>query len=119
MICVLEAGSACEGFGFPFDRAHLLFYQRLREAYPALEQAQAEGVTELPVAALERVVRDAALSRLVTRIEQKITHFDQLRNVMRIARPDSGQGLNDEGDGEVRTVAKGVQAFRESPPCRK
>ena len=114
VVWVLEAGSACEGFGFPFDRAHLLFYQRLREAYPALKQLQAEGVTGLPVATLQRVVRDAALSRLVTRIEQKITHFDQLRNVMRIARPDSGQGLNDEGDGEVRTVAKGVQVFRES-----
>ena len=25
-----------------------------------------------------------------------------------------GQGLNDEGDGEIQTVAKGVQAFRES-----
>ena len=114
VVWVLEAGSACEGFGFPFDRAHLLFYQRLREAYPALKQLHAKGVTGLPVPALQRVVRDAALNRLVTRIEQKIAHFDQLRNVMRIARPHSGQGLNDEGDGEIQTVAKGVQAFRES-----
>ena len=38
VVWVLEAGSACEGFGFPFDRAHLLFYQRLREAYPGLSR---------------------------------------------------------------------------------
>ena len=42
VVWVLEAGSACEGFGFPFDRAHLLFYQRLREAYPALKQLHAQ-----------------------------------------------------------------------------
>jgi hypothetical protein len=40
---VLEANSASDGFGFPFDQPHLEFYQRLREAYPALKALKAKG----------------------------------------------------------------------------
>ena len=72
-----------------------MFYQRLREAYPALQKLSAKGVSVLPLLALHRVLSDAALRNLVTRIEHKITLFDRLREAMRIARPDCGQGLND------------------------
>ena len=27
VVWILEADSACEGFGVPFDRSHLMFYQ--------------------------------------------------------------------------------------------
>ena len=111
---VLEADSACNGFGFPFDQPHLEFYQRLREAYPSLKQLKAKGVSVLPLAVLHRVLTDVALQNLVARIEQKITIFNQLREAMRIARPDSGQGLNDEGDGETKTIESRVKTFRYS-----
>ncbi len=111
---VLEADSACEGFGFPFDRPHLVFYQRLREAYPALKKLKAKGVSVLSLSTLQRMLSDAALHNLVTRIEQKITLFDRLREAMRIARPDCGQGLNDDGDGEIKTIESRVKAFRYS-----
>ena len=35
---ILEAGRACNGFGFPFDQPHLEFYLRLQESYLLLEQ---------------------------------------------------------------------------------
>ena len=111
---VLEADSGCEGFGFPFDRPHLMFYQRLREAYPALQKLSAKGVSVLPLSALRRVLTDAALQNLVRRIEQKINLFDRLREAMRIARPACGQGLNDDGDGEIKTIESRVKAFRYS-----
>jgi hypothetical protein len=111
---VLEADSACEGFGFPFDRPHLVFYQRLREAYPALKKLKAKGVSVLPLSTVQRMLSDAALHNLVTRIEQKITLFDRLREAMRIARPDCRQGLNDDGDGESKTIERRVKAFRHS-----
>jgi len=114
VVWILEADRACEGFGFPFDRPHLMFYQRLREAYPVLKKLKAKGVSTLPLSALYRVLSDAALHNLVTRIEQKITFFDRLREAMRIARPDCGQGLNDDGDGEIRTIESRVKAFRHS-----
>ena len=118
VVWVLEADSACEGFGFPFDRPHLVFYQRLREAYPALKKLKAKGVSVLPLSALHRVLSDAALHNLVRRIEQKITLFDRLREAMRIARPDGGQGLNDDGDGEIKTIESRVNAFRYSEPMK-
>ncbi len=114
VVWVLEADSACEGFGFPFDRPHLVFYQRLREAYPVLKKLKAKGVSVLPLSALHRVLSDAALHNLVRRIEQKITLFDRLREAMRIARPDCGQGLNDDGDGEIKTIESRVKTFRYS-----
>jgi hypothetical protein len=60
------------------------------------------------------MLSDAALHNLVTRIEQKITLFDRLREAMRIARPDCRQGLNDDGDGESKTIERRVKAFRHS-----
>jgi hypothetical protein len=114
VVWVLEAGSASNGYGFPFDHPHLAFYQRLREAYPALKQLKARGVSVLPLAALHRVLADAALKNLVARIERKIAIFDALRDAMRIACPDSGQGLNDDGDGDIKTIESRVKTFRHS-----
>jgi len=114
VVWVLEADSACNGYGFPFDQPHLAFYQRLREAYPALKQLKARGVSVLPLAALHRVLADVALKHLVSKIEQKIAIFDELRDAMRIACPDSGQGLNDDGDGDIKTIERRVNVFRHS-----
>jgi hypothetical protein len=114
VVWVLEADSACDGFGFPFDYPHLAFYQRLREAYPSLKALKAKGVAVLPLPVLHRALKDKALKNLVARIEQKIAIFNQLREAMRIARPDSDKGLNDEGDGEIKTIESRVKAFRYS-----
>ena len=111
---VLEANSASDGLGFPFDHPHLEFYQRLREAYPSLKALKAKGVSALPLPVLHRALKDAALKNLVARIEQKIVIFNQLREAMRIARPDGNQGLNDEGDGDIKTIESRVKAFRYS-----
>ena len=114
VVWVLEADSACDGFGFPFDYPHLVFYQRLREAYPSLKALKAKGVAVLPLPVLHRALKDKALKNLVARIEQKIAIFNQLREAMRIARPDSDKGLNDEGDGDIKTIESRVKAFRYS-----
>ena len=103
---ILESNSASNGFGFPFDHPHLEFYQRLREAYPSLKILKAKGVSVLPLPALHRALTDAALKNLVTKIEQKIAIFDQLREAMRIACPDGDQGLNDDGDGDIKNYRK-------------
>ena len=104
VVWVLEAHSAGDGLGFPFDQPHLTFYQRLRETYPSLKALKAKGVSILPLVALHRALADVALKNLVTRIERKIILFDQLREAMRIARPGDAKGLNDEGDGDIKTI---------------
>ncbi len=40
--------------------------------------------------------------------------FDRLREAMRIAQPDSHQGLNDAGDADISTIKARVTQFRHS-----
>jgi hypothetical protein len=116
MICwVLEARNESNGFGFPFDRPHLDFYLRLQEAYPdlkELKQKMAADASLLLLAPLSRTLADKALASTAVRMQEKVRNFDQLREAMRIAQPDSQAGLNDEGDADIKTIQSRVIAFR-------
>ncbi len=111
---VLEYNSVSHGLGFPFDRPHLEFYLRLKEAYPLLKQLKQKGVENIPVNVMSRTLTDKALQKLVQRIQEKIVIFDELREAMRIACPDKTQGLNDNGDDDIKTIEKRVSQFRHS-----
>ena len=108
---ILESASACHGFGFPFDQPHLEFYRRLQEAYPALKRLKEKGVSVLPLTILSRALTDGALKKLVSRMQEKVSIFEQLRQAMRIARVEHHQGLNDEGDEDIKTIASRVKRF--------
>jgi hypothetical protein len=114
---VVEAKSASNGFGFPFDRPHLDFYLRLQEAYPklkALKQKMGDDASLLPLMPLRKTLVDKALSSTVSRMLDVARVFDQLREVMRIAQPDSREGLNDEGDADMITIKASLTSFRHS-----
>lgn len=111
---VLEYNSVSNGLGFPFDRPHLEFYLRLKEAYPTLKQLNQTGVENIPIDVLNRTLTDQALQKLVQRIQEKVVIFDELRDAMRIACPDKTQGLNDKGDDDIKTIEKRVSQFRHS-----
>lgn len=114
VVWIVESNSASQGFGFPFDQPHLDFYERVQEAYPSLKRLKEKGVSELPLMILHRTLADKALKKQVVRIQQKITIFNELREAMRIACPDSKRGLNDEGDGDIQTIECRVKAFRDA-----
>jgi hypothetical protein len=111
---VLEYNSVSNGLGFPFDRPHLEFYLRLKEAYPLLKQLKQKGVEKIPVDVMSRTLTDQALQKLVQRIQEKVVLFDELREAMRIACPDKTQGLNDNGDNDIKNIEKRVEQFRHS-----
>ncbi len=111
---ILESGSASNGFGFPFDQPHLDFYLRLQEAYPALKRLKKKGNLVLSLTSLSRTLTDAALQKLVLRMQETISIFEILREAMRIASPDNRQGLNDEGDDDIKTIESRVKKFRHS-----
>lgn len=111
---VLEYSSASNGLGFPFDRPHLEFYLRLQEAYPVLKQLKQKGVEGIPFHVMSRTLTDSALKKLVQRIQEKIVIFDELRDTMRIACSDNPQGLNDQGDDDIKTIESRVSQFRHS-----
>ncbi|MCP4877949.1 MAG: hypothetical protein GY896_21040, partial [Gammaproteobacteria bacterium] len=116
VICwILEAKNESHGFGFPFDRPHFDFYLRLQEAYPGLQGLKKEMAADaslLLLAPISKTPADKALAGTVLRMHEKIRIFDQLREAMRIAQPDSQAGLNDEGDADIETIRSHVIAFR-------
>jgi len=114
---VLEAKSESNGFGFPFDRPHLDFYLRLQESYPkfkVLKQRMGSDASLLPLILIGKTLSDQALSTTVLRMLDGVRVFDQLRDVMRIAQPDSQDGLNDEGDADITTIKRRLTLFRHS-----
>jgi len=123
IICwILEAKQYSHGFGFPFDRPHFDFYHRLQEAYPDLHglmPKMAENALLLPLAPIRKVLADQALASTVLRMQDKVSIVDQLREAMRIAQPDSGKGLNDEGDPDITTIKERVTQFRHSAEIKK
>ncbi len=113
----LEAKSESNGFGFPFDRPHLDFYRRLQESYPKLKllkQRMGTDASLLPLMPISKILTDKALSTTVLRMLDGVRIFDQLREVMRIAQPDSPDGLNDEGDADMTTIKARLTLFRYS-----
>jgi len=118
----LRGKSQGHGYGFPFDRSHLDFANRLRRL-----SAQLEEIKDIHLRgpwrdncpyfkihiALKPIIRDKALWKAVEAIEEKITVFEKLRAAMRIA-PQSGRcGLNDEGQScNIRTIEARVKKFR-------
>lgn len=114
VVWVLESNSASNGFGFPFDQPRLDFYLRLHEAYPALKRLKKKGISVLPLTVLNRTLTDSALKILVSRIQEKISIFETLRETMRIADPENNQGLNDEGNDDIKTIERRVKIFRHS-----
>ena len=46
IIWILEAHCELNGFGFPFDRLHLVFYRRLESAFPTLQDLKKEPILQ-------------------------------------------------------------------------
>ena len=115
---VVEAKSQANGLGFPFDRPHLILYQRLMHAWPALQALKTElsgptarTITLLP---LYKALQDPPLARMATVMQNRMHVFDRLREALRIALPDSKDGLNDTGATDIRTIRDKLTAFRRS-----
>ena len=119
---VLNAKAEGDGYGFPFDRPHLAFAQRLQRLNAEIDRIKdihlrgqwRDNVPYFKIdVALKPVMKDQALWKAVTALEAKIIVFEKLRKAMRIALPSSPHGLNDEGrSGHIRTIEKRVTAFR-------
>ena len=86
----------------------------MEEAYPVLRCLKEKGVSHLPIDKLNQVLKDCELKKLVVSIQEKTSLFDELREAMRIADPKNNQGLNDEGDEDIKTIEGRVKKFRYS-----
>ena len=108
------------GYGFPFDRGHLVFYKRMCVVLSALEGHQhCTGYLELLRTRLTYFLEDQNIKKTVKFLEEKIEYFDQLREAMRIAQSDGKKGLNDEGDDDMGEIEKAVKALLNSPALKR
>ena len=116
---ILDYPSQLAGYGFPFDRPHHVLYQRLEIAcrllngMPKMTEWRAGRPLRGLLRLLETVTGDGKLKRAAKELSKKAEVFDALRQALSIARPEGGQGLNDEGDEpDLKTIEQKVKAFR-------
>lgn len=120
---ILQGKHCGDGYGFPFDRPLLVFAERAIEVSALLSEVVHHLPTDerqdnQPLFNLSRIAswarKDVALCQAVTELQWRSRIFDRLRQAMRIALPDGGNGLNDDGTPEVMaSIRQGVVRFRE------
>lgn len=107
-----------EGYGFPFDCPHWIFYQRLKRLYEFINHFENHDADNKPLRSLWRpltkIVDDPQLKAAATRMEERTRIFEKLRTALSIAMPEGGRGLNDDGtDAELKNIEAAIMQFRE------
>jgi negative regulator of replication initiation len=110
------------GYGFPFDKPHFHFYERLCLLYSTLKKIENEmkaksaknGKTiSYLIKDLQPLIEDANIKEASEDFLQKNEVFEQLRLAMRIASTCSKEGLNDEGENQnIETIKQRTVNFR-------
>lgn len=124
ILWILNAKKNSQGHGFPFDRPHLTLYQRLAAVGEMFKKRTTLHSKHRYLKNLRDIVqpilRDETVQRVTDRLQERVVVFDQLRDAMRIARPDSKKSLNDDGLENGKTVSltpikTALTAFRNDP----
>jgi len=108
------------GFGFPFDCPKVQYYKLICKIHHEL--AQIDGLSHFTTEIKEKsrlyklketlaqIVENNDLKEVINQFDKQIVHFDKLRRIMRIAQPESKNGLNDEGknnsEKEINSMEK-------------
>lgn len=114
LLWALDGRKHGNGLGFPFDRPHMEFYRRLQLLWEQLDSLQQKCITNKPVSKciariindLSPVVNDLICQATFRRLTKKQTVFDNLRQALFIALPETNKGLNDAGEDESMTTIK-------------
>lgn len=116
---ILDYPAQMEGYGFPFDRPHLVLYQRVKTTFDLLEgvalPSKTRGAKKFHGLCrfLEAVVKDEELKGAARSTEEKAEVFDALRQALCIALPEGRHGLNDDGSKlDIKTIKQKVTEFR-------
>jgi hypothetical protein len=96
-----------DGYGFPFDRPKLVYYNSLKRIHVEMGTIEKLQVFEHDVLVkcrfykiketLSSILSDKKLCIKVKDLERHVEYFDKLRDIMRIALPGDKKGLNDPG----------------------
>ena len=106
--------SELQGYGFPFDCPHLIFYQRLEKLH---ELINAQCIKDRNLSRLwqpvTKVIEDRQLKKAVSQMQKKVDTFKKLREALSITDSNSKKGLNDDGqDADIKSIEGKVKRFR-------
>lgn len=106
--------SELQGYGFPFDCPHLIFYQRLKKLYDLINAQRIKDRTLSKLwRPLTKVVEDKQLKKAASQMQKKVEMFKKLRQALSITDSNSKKGLNDDGqDADIRSIEEKVKRFR-------
>ncbi len=106
--------SELEGYGFPFDCPHLIFYQRLKKLHDLINAQRIKDKTLSRLwRPLTKVVEDQQLIKATSQMQKKVETFKKLREALSIADSNSKKGLNDDGqDADIKSIEEKVKRFR-------
>ncbi|MHA2031758.1 MAG: transposase [Candidatus Kariarchaeaceae archaeon] len=114
---ILNTKSELNGYGFPFDQPHFVFYERLKMVMGVLETFSTSMKKDKSLAKLNKilspVLNDRSLQKTAAKMQEKVETFNRLREAMQIALPEGKKGLNDDGDDvDMETIKEKVTLFR-------
>jgi hypothetical protein len=117
-------GHSGDGYGFPFDRPQVDYYEKLETAATQIRGVLQDAATlsrrdKKDLLKLESVLRtvvnDHHLQDTVKALREKMAIFDRLRQIMRLTKKNGTQGLNDNGalagQRELKTIEKELKAY--------
>ncbi len=103
-----------DGYGFPFDCAHLALANRMKGAYEHLQKLDLRSNDRLMKIKefLEEILDNVNIQNCIQKLESKVIHFNQLRIIMRLAPIDGKKGLNDDGENvNMSEMEKELEKF--------
>jgi hypothetical protein len=119
---IFDTSAQLDGYGFPFDCPHMVFYQRLKAAHRLVN-----AIVASPYNAkdknnlvffklwnpLTKIIEDPQLKSAALQMEKKVQIFKKLRKALFIAMPGGKKGLNDDGQqSNIRSIEQKVKEFR-------
>jgi hypothetical protein len=119
----LDTSDQLDGYGFPFDCQHLIFYQQLRDLHSFVTEYSLSTIPHNSAnhkallslwRPLTRIVEDQQLTRASSHMQQKVVWFKKLREALAMAIPGEKKALNDDGlYADMSSIEEKVTAFRE------
>jgi hypothetical protein len=119
-VWILNYKQDLHGYGFPFDRAHFSYLQRMKKVWGHLLTHQ---VKSTPLKELESFLGclfgDPSFAKVMASMEQKVQDFDHIRDIMRIAPKMGDKGLNDDGEEcDMILMEEELKKFLDSPTIK-
>ena len=116
-----DTSDQLDGYGFPFDCPHLIFYQRLTAVHGFVRRYSRLGMYRAKNnrallnlwRPLTKVIEDQQLTRASSQMKEKMDKFRKLRKALAIAVPEDQKGLNDDGlEADIKSIEEKIAKFR-------